>query len=238
MQFFSQDGQDEFLVRAFKNKRNGFFLDIGAFDGKYYSNTYLLEKEFGWRGICIEPNPLVFEKLKTNRNCITLNCCISENIGNLKFLSVGGYGEMLSGLTEFFDEKHLQRIDAIIKEYGGSKQLIEVPSFPASSILEDELITQIDYCNIDVEGGEMNVLQSIDFTKVKIKMFTIENNYGTKEVQHFLKPKGYTLIYRLGVDDVYEYHSTRYNLMLIWRFKKIKNTLSLLNKNIKRRIFK
>lgn len=63
-QFYSQAGQDKYLIEnIYKNKEKGFFIDIGAHDGITYSNTYYLEKELGWSGICIEPNPKIYKQL-------------------------------------------------------------------------------------------------------------------------------------------------------------------------------
>jgi len=236
--FYSQDGQDKFLLKLFPNKKKGVFLDIGAYDGLYYSNSFYLEKEMGWNGICVEPNPFVFEKLKVNRKCSLIKCCISEQPGEFDFLIVNGYGEMLSGLIDFFDEKHLTRIDKIISEHGGSKEIIKVPAHPIKTILSEKGIYEVDYCNIDVEGGEMTVLKSIDFSAVKIRVFTIENNYGTNNVKKFLTTKGYRLIGKLGSDEVYEHHSKRYDLMMDWRIKRIKNKVALLSNSIKMRIFR
>ena len=53
---YSQYGQDIILNdRIFKNKKNGYFIDIGAYDGVCFSNTLLYEEKFDWNGICIEP---------------------------------------------------------------------------------------------------------------------------------------------------------------------------------------
>ncbi len=233
MKFFSQNGQDKFLVKIFKNKKEVFFLDVGAYDGRYYSNTWVFEKDLNWKGICIEPNPSIFEKLKTNRECRVLNCCISDNVGTVKFLSVEGYGEMLSGVIKFFDDNHHDRIDRIIEEFGGSKAVIEIPSIPLKDIFDKYSITTIDYCNIDVEGGEMIVLNSIDFSQISIKVFTVENNNRTREVREFLGPKGYSLIGKIGSDEVFELNSKRYDLMFQWRLKSVQNYLYLLFKSIK-----
>lgn len=236
MDFYSQDGQDKFIVNLFKKKESGYFLDVGAFDGVTYSNTYVLEKELDWKGICIEPNPLVYETLRNNRTCISLNCCVSSRRGTVKFLSVSGWGSMLSGIKDMFDQRHFERIDKIIEEHGGNKTIIEVPALPLEEIFDQHSITTIDYCNIDVEGGEIGVLKSIDFSKVKIRVFTIENNYRTKQLRKFLVPKGYRLIGKLGADEVYELNSKRYGLMLKIKIGEVRDFIGRTKRGLKRRI--
>ena len=90
----------------------------------------------------------------------------------------------------------------------------------------------IDYCNIDVEGGEISVLKSIDFPKTIIKVFTIENNYNTKDIRNHLKPFGYSLITKIAGDEVYELSSKRYGLILNYQIKKTFNYLSILKSNL------
>lgn len=222
MEYFSQDGQDKFIVNLFRRKHGGIFLDIGAYDGLNFSNSIYLEKELFWKGLCIEPNPIIFDQLKKNRSCICLNCCIGEVKGTFSFLSISGHATMLSGLIEMFDKKHLNRIDSEILNFGGEKKLIDVDVLPLREILEDNDFKTIDYCNIDVEGGEMSVLRSIDFSKISIKVFTIENNYGSKEIRNFLRPLGYSLITKLGADEVYEFNSKSYAIMLSFKVKRLK----------------
>jgi FkbM family methyltransferase len=216
MQYFSQDGQDKFIVKLFKGKAEGVFLDIGAYDGMIFSNTLYLEKNLGWKGICIEPNPLVFEQLQNNRKCVCLNCCVGQEMGIHKFLSVSGHATMLSGLIDMFDEKHLSRINDEIEKYGGEKKTLDVDVLPLKNILDKYGFSVIDYCNIDVEGGEISVLKSIDFSKTLIKVFTIENN----------------LISKIGGDEDYELKSKRYGLIFRYQVKKALNYMSVLKSNV------
>jgi len=66
----SQLGQDLWALDMLNNKRDGVFIEIGASDGIYLSNTYFLEKEFNWKGLCIEPSTEYINLVK-NRNCLT-----------------------------------------------------------------------------------------------------------------------------------------------------------------------
>ena len=63
MNSYSQLNQDINVLKFYNNKTDGYFVEIGASDGIKISNTYLLEKEYNWKGICIEPIQEEYEKL-------------------------------------------------------------------------------------------------------------------------------------------------------------------------------
>lgn len=203
--YYSQKGQDKFVNEViFKNKKNGFFVEIGANDGISFSNTYYFEKNLNWSGICVEPYPDLFTKLKKNRNCYLENCCISDAVGIKNFLKCTGYiTEMYSGLLDKYDERHLQRIDKEIAEYGGSKEILAVSTNRLDDILEKYKISTIDLISIDTEGGEFDILKSINFSKYKINVIIIENNFNEDSMRKFLVEKGFKLLKRLGKDDIF-----------------------------------
>jgi len=64
---YSQFKQDLFLLEFYNKKYNGYFIEIGASNGITDSNTYLVEKDYNWKGICVEPIPYRFRDLKNNR---------------------------------------------------------------------------------------------------------------------------------------------------------------------------
>lgn len=59
----------------------GVFVDVGAYDGLSTSNTLCLEVDYGWTGVCIEPDPAAFDRLQQNRNCTTVHSAVSEAAG-------------------------------------------------------------------------------------------------------------------------------------------------------------
>ncbi len=206
MQYFGQYKQDKYLNKIFKNKSNGVFVDIGAHDGITFSNSYFFEKEKNWKGICVEPIPEIFDKLNKHRNCIKINGCISNKVGSEKFLRVRGKfvdTEMLSGLVEDYDNRHLERIDREIKEYGGSKEEIEVTCYDINNILKKNELNQVDFFTIDTEGNELKILKTIDFDQFDFDVFIVENNYRTNEMNNFMTEKGYKRIKKIGHDEVY-----------------------------------
>src|ERR1035437_3743843 len=131
---YSQSAQDAFVISYFKNKRNGIFIDIGANDGVSLSNTYYLEKELGWTGICIEPISAIFEKLDKNRNCIKINGGISDKKSIEKFTFVDVPSHMLSGMTKEYNTRHKQRIEQEVTTLGGKIIELDVPCYSLDDI--------------------------------------------------------------------------------------------------------
>lgn len=149
MTFYSQAGQDEWIVDLFNNKQDGFFVEIGAYDGIQTSNTYYLEKELGWDGICIEANKNIFPLLEANRKSINLNTVVSDHEGSCLF---GG--------------------DYIVDSGG-----YEMPCSTLNNILSTHAYPKIiDYISIDIEGHECAVLGAFDFSNWNIRAMTVEHN--------------------------------------------------------------
>jgi len=203
MRYFSQYRQDKFINWVvFNNKSDGFFVDIGAHDGVSLSNTYFFEKERGWKGVCFEPNPIVFNKLCQNRNSINHNCCVGSDDSIVDFWQIEGAAEMLSGIKIYYDKDHLSRINKENAVSGGTINEIKVPVKPLNSFPELQKKV-IDYVSLDTEGNELSVLQSIDFSELDIKTFSVENNYHNLELDRILKENGFVKLIDLGCDSIF-----------------------------------
>jgi FkbM family methyltransferase len=205
-QYVSQHNQDAVLDKViFEGREAGVFLDIGANDGVTYSNTWFLEKERNWTGLCVEPLPDTFEKLKASRNCHLENCAAGAKDKEEDFLQVSGYAEMLSGLLKNYKKQHLARVDDEIAKYGGSKKVIVIKTVNINSLLQKHQLSEIDYCNIDTEGSEFEIIMAIDFSKIRINVFTIEANYRIEQLKLkiYLWSKGYRYITSLGTDMLF-----------------------------------
>lgn len=204
-QFKSQYAQDQFAYESFfKDKNDGVFVDIGAHNGITLSNSYFFEKVLGWWGICVEPLPAVFDQLNQNRDCVCLNCCVANFSGTSEFLQISGYSEMLSGLVDSYDSRHLKRIENELKSRGGFSEKIQVESRKLQDIVDEYQISKIDFLSIDTEGSELEILRSINFDNVFIDVITIENNYSDDRIYQFLTKKGFMLVKKLGADEVYK----------------------------------
>jgi FkbM family methyltransferase len=202
--FYSQSNQDKYIFEHFfPDKKEGFFVEIGAFDGVKYSNTYFFE-QLGWHGICIEPVPWIYERLKTNRSCTCINGCITNISGTADFLIVDGPSIMLSGLMDKYDPRHLERIEFELASLGGAKKIIKIPCYTLNEILHKYGISHIDLLSIDVEGGELDILRSINFENVSVDVIVVENNYNDLAFRSFLKIKGYDFIIKLDGDEIFK----------------------------------
>jgi FkbM family methyltransferase len=201
--FYSQYQQDHYVYEhIFKGKTDGVFVDIGAHDGTTFSNTRFFEETMNWTGICVEPLPEIFDKLKESRNCICINGCIFADKKTVPFLKISGYAEMLSGIIENYDPMHLARIQSEIAAYGGKSEVIEIKCFGLTELLSENNITHVDFLSIDTEGGEFAILKSIDYSKIDIDVIEVENNYK-EPFEDFLKTVGYKKIAKAGPDEIY-----------------------------------
>jgi FkbM family methyltransferase len=203
MKYYSQIGQDKFVDEYLEFKENGFFVDIGAHDGKSCSNSLFFEENRNWKGICIEPGIPEFELLNMSRKSININACVSDYDGDSEFFYIEGYSNMLSGLSETYNKSHLNRINNEINSNGGKINKIIMPVFKLQTILDKYNIVDIDYCSIDTEGSEFNIIKSIDFSKTNIKIFSIENNYKDSIIREYLESKGYYFYKKLSWDDIF-----------------------------------
>lgn len=203
-EFFSQVGQDKYIYENFfKNKENGIFLDIGAHDGIDKSNSYFFEKYLNWSGVCVEPIPDVFNRLKQNRKCTSINAGVSDRNGSAVFWRIQGYSEMLSGLAENYNEQHKQRIKKELKIHGGNLEEITIEIMDINTLMHKNNINHIDYCTIDVEGSEEKILSALDPKEIEISVLTVENNYNSETLRKLMKGKGYKLHSKVDFDDVY-----------------------------------
>jgi len=202
--YISQYGQDKLLDQLlFKKKQNGIFVDIGANDGKTISNTYYFEKKLNWTGICFEPLDEAYKKLQTNRSSINIHGCAFNKTCTDIFYSISGYGEMLSGLKSQYDDRHLERIERTIAEHGGEIKKIEVNCYDVNETLKNNNFYKIDFISLDTEGGELNILQAIDFDSFKITAIVVENNYNDDSIKNFMFNKGYILFDKLDSDEIF-----------------------------------
>ena len=217
--YYARSGQDKYLdENVFKGKKNGVYVDLGAYDGIESSNTLYFEESCGWSGICVEPLPSAFEKLKKNRNCICLNKCAADYNGVSKFMHVNpsicppsprekgrtSNYEKMSGLINYYSYEHIEIIDNIIDTYGGEKNIFESECMDINDILKLLDGQNIDLLSMDTEGSELSILKHIDFSEYRIYIIVVEVLYNKSEILEFMDSVGYTKIEEIGSDWIFQ----------------------------------
>lgn len=195
----SQDNQDKYLEETvFRGYKNGVFVDVGAHDGLSINNTLYFEKYNNWTGINIEPIKTIYDKLLINRpNSININCAVCNNDGETDFFYNTGHTEMISGIKNTFDQRHLQRLQRENAEWGSTTELIKVNTKKMETIFDEYKISHIHYLSIDVEGAEFEVIKSINFDKVFIDVIGFENNFNDASIPiiQYLENKSYVMFH-------------------------------------------
>jgi len=191
--WYGQNLQDKYCYEKFlKGKQNGTFLDIGASDGKRFSNTLAFEESMGYTGLCIEPRKVAFDKLTALRKCHCENVAVDTEEREAEFLELKGYGRCLSGLVDRYDPRHVQRISREKNNpaHQGS-EIIKVKTVCLETLLDKYDLHDIDFCSLDVEGAELKILKSINWTKTRIRVLVVENNYQDPEMRKYLESVGF-----------------------------------------------
>jgi FkbM family methyltransferase len=186
---YSQGGQDIYVTRILKEKREGYFVEVGANNGYLMSNTYLLEKNYGWKGICVEATPYRITELINNRpNAICISsAAFSESNLELDFTTCPL--DILNVITDYAEIA----VDFLTQ----SGQIIKVNTRSLTDILnENNAPENIDYLSIDTNGSEYKVLEGIDFTKYKFGVITIKNSLVEEKqnrIKEILTSNGYSV---------------------------------------------
>ncbi len=207
----SEVGQDFFIYgEVFNEKKTGYFIDIGAYDGINRSNTYILEKKYNWKGICIEANPDIFKELKYNRSSICLNNCLDNSEGIVEFTLNG----LVGGIVDIdVDNKPSETI---------SNNIIILKTKTLVKVLEENNAPNIiDYLSIDVEGAEERILSGFEFNKYTFRCVTIER--PSQLLRTIFKRLHYILIKEIpGLDCFYVHQDflEEYKRNLVQFYKK------------------
>jgi len=186
---FPQDLEDALKIDFLSALREGYFVEVGANEPQRASQTWELERR-GWRGILVEPQPDLAERLRRERNAqvVAAACSRPENGGRRMTLQLAGphssMTEVVPGATKFGRiEVPVLTLDAILQQAGA----------PAP----------IDFVSIDVEGHELDVLRGFDLARWQPRLILIEDHLAQLAVHRHLTRAGYRLIRRTGFNSWY-----------------------------------
>lgn len=169
----SQLGQTAWVLENSSRNKPGYFIEAGALDGIRSSNTYLLEMEYEWTGICCEPNPTFHKDLNKSRNCLIDHRCIYNTTGDVVTFYCD---EHLGGTYDDFKAEK-NRLDRRLRA-----NQVEVSTVTLNDLLMYHSAPKtIDYISLDTEGSELKILQAFDISSYDIGLWTIEHNTGARK---------------------------------------------------------
>ena len=191
------NGLDQRLILQIDPNNSGYFIELGANDGVSYSNTYKLQRSFGWSGLLIEPSPIKYAECVRNRsfgNIPDIKCaaCVPFDFeGEFVEIEECNLMSVAKGLD-------LSNQAAISHADLGQKFLVDprlriqygAVAHTLTSLLDEvKAPHKIDLLSLDVEGNELAVLKGLDFNRYKLKWILVE--VRTPEIEAYLKDFGY-----------------------------------------------
>lgn len=207
------DGLDTRIAQHINVSQPGYFVELGAHDGRLSSNTFFLEKEFGWHGLLIEPSLNRFIECLRNRSAQNSFACVacvpfdyknefvrmtyadSMSISTSMPLDLpDAQGHVRSGLQFMPDER--QSVD-----FGAVAETLD------SVLLRVGAPNRVNFLSLDVEGAELSVLQGVNHDTWRFDLAVIETRAADR-VDRFLQSVDYEFVNRLSHHD-YLYRDAR-----------------------------
>ena len=182
----SQFGQDLFLFQNIfrywpMSGKRGFYVDSGANDAIEFSNTYFYDICLGWDGLCIEPEKKYHEKLRKQRSCSLVPECISKTRERVNMVHAG-----------------------VSSSVNGADSAGDTQCDTFESILARYNRTTVDLWSLDVEGYELRVLRSVNFSAVDVRVALVEEIWScTRELDRVFTDNGFYKYQQMAIDAVY-----------------------------------
>lgn len=201
VEFRSQFGEDCAVWELLGGQLDGFYIEVGAFDGRGYAVSYALDA-MGWNGLLIEAIPDQYEKCRKNRpNARVVHAALgrSGSTGTTRFtVTEDEYGGMLS----FHDPKSSHARDMASRRYVTHE--VEVPFTSMNELLQGHT-GPIDVASIDVEGTELAVLDGFDLDRYRPRILLLEDNEKNEPtpLARFMQGKPYIEVGKLDASRLY-----------------------------------
>ena len=227
---FSQLGQDEVVWDVLGKLDGGYFVDLAANDATFLSNTYWLETEHGWNGLCLEANPKYWAR-HAYRKCTLVGAVVgAQRMEEIDFnfgpksnfqIALDTYiegGELGGIVGDNFDN---QNQNSASSSGGGGDNVVHVTddhviakryTVPLEEVFCRYNVPKvIDYFSLDVEGAESYVMSTFPFDKYSFRVLTIER--PKPDLKDLLQSNGYSFVRKLGTfGEELWYHPNHLNL--------------------------
>lgn len=210
---YAQSGEDIILSHLFykMNISHPTYLDIGANHPAYISNTYYFYLR-GSNGVCVEPNPNLYKKIKRSRprdKVINIGIGINEETKADFYL----FPRYADGLSTFSKEEAVYWEETGMRQLGRIKyeKIIEVPLQTINTVIKNNFEQTPDFISIDVEGLDLQILQSLDFDSYAPLVICVEtlsydqdqNEHKREDIISFVKSKGYEIYADTHINTIF-----------------------------------
>ncbi|KAG1668041.1 hypothetical protein FOA52_006575 [Chlamydomonas sp. UWO 241] len=194
----SQHNEEVHLfTKYFCGVRNGTFLELGGLDGLRYSNTFALENSLGWKGVLIEPSPEGYLAITKNRpDVVAVHAAVCKDPTRVHFINNGPVGGVLEFMADGFVSRwypHLAELP--MAERAAHPHVSAIMCVPLPSLLALTSIAHFNFWSLDVEGGELQVLNAVDFNQLTFDVIVVESDGHNAEkdaaVRAILESNGY-----------------------------------------------
>jgi hypothetical protein len=189
----SQDGEDQRLLGWFNGLCNGTYIEMGALNGEYLSNSVVFWRALGWKGLLAEASPVSYQQLAENRpgELATVHAAVCGERRTVHYYHEGP--SLVHGVWEFVPESFR------LEWWKGATidQTTPMECMPLRDILDKHVPNQryFDFFSLDIEGAEFLALQSLDFDRVGFGIVLVEadqhNELKNLAVRALMESKGY-----------------------------------------------
>ena len=176
-------GLEEYLIREFfKDERGGVFVDVGAFDAVQGSNTWRLERDFGWSGVAIDADPGVAPSYaRRPHSRFVLAFVDAADGGDATLFS--GEGGASSGTKAFTEQ------------FGVLRGTHAVPRRALASILREHDVRRIDFLSMDIELSEPAALGPFPIEEYGPRLVCVEAHPQTRQwLLDYFARHGYVVV--------------------------------------------
>ena len=193
---FSEHGEDILIHRLLLWKKNGFYIDCGAYHPRKMSMTARL-RNYGWSGMNIDADNRVIDLFNSElSNFINVNVAVSNIDGEV---NLQRYNDPVINTISKKQLEHLNKIEESGNLFTEKLDFVKIESRSLRSLIEEYSINKIDFLNLDIEETEMDGLKGFPWEKIKPTVIACEmhrlnlEKCTDNEIVKFLKDKGYIL---------------------------------------------
>ncbi|XP_047737733.1 uncharacterized protein LOC108681260 isoform X2 [Hyalella azteca] len=199
--YYTEVWVDSYLRDMYPPGKKGYFVEAGALDGVYMSNTLRLEREQGWTGLLVEPDMDNYKQLlKTNRKAWTSPTCLAlndypETVVLTKNTNPGPNINWLGRAATYIRTEGSDYL-----KYSDAKSVTQYDTaqcVPARSLFLALNVSHVDFFSLDIEMTEEAVLKVFPFEDVTVDVWVIEHRWSGDfhvDIEKLNRTSNYTLV--------------------------------------------